>query len=77
MTTETIGWKETLVTAEKLSWHDQLRLISELLLRMETVAAKVEPIDLLTLSGVGSEVWSEIDTDVYLDQERDSWQESV
>lgn len=77
MTTETTPWKEALVTAEKLSWSDQLRLISELLSRMETVAAQVEPIDLLTLSGVGSEVWRKIDTKAYLDQERDSWQMTV
>ena len=44
---------------------------------MQTVAAQVEPIDLLTLAGVGSEVWGKIDTGAYLDQERDSWQKPV
>jgi hypothetical protein len=34
-----------------------------------------EPVDLLTLDGVGKEVWTKIDTDAYLNQERDSWQD--
>jgi hypothetical protein len=34
-----------------------------------------EPIDLLTLAGVGKEVWEKVDTDAYLNQERDSWQD--
>ncbi|MBI1880141.1 MAG: hypothetical protein HYR94_18290 [Chloroflexi bacterium] len=74
MTTEIVTWQEALVTVEKLSWPDQLRLISELLLRMQILVARTEPIDLLTLVGVGADVWSKIDINTYLDQERDSWQ---
>ena len=74
MTTETINWREALDVVEKLSWSDQLRLISELLLRMRPVVARSEPVDLLTLAGVGAEVWAKVDTDCYIDQERESWQ---
>jgi hypothetical protein len=48
--------------------------MSELLLRMQTVVAETEPVDLLTLAGVGAEVWTKVDTNAYLNQERDSWQ---
>ncbi len=74
MTTQSMNWRDALTLAEELSWPDQLRLISELLLRMQTLVTESEPVDLLTLSGVGAEVWSKVDTDTYINQERDSWQ---
>ena len=74
MTTNTITWQKALAIIEKLSWPDQLRLMSELLLRMQSVVAETEPIDLLSLAGVGAEVWAKVDTSAYLEQERDSWQ---
>ncbi len=67
MTTNNITWQEALVIVEKLSWSDKLRLISELLAGMQTIVAETEPIDLLTLAGVGEEVWAKVDTDAYLD----------
>ena len=69
------AWQEALLTAEKLSWADQIRLISELLRRMEYLATESEPIDLLDLAGIGADVWAEVDTDAYINQERDSWQD--
>ena len=73
MTTETITWQEALGVVEKLSWADQLRLVAELLLRMQPLVTKSEAVDLLTLAGVGAEVWAKVDTRQYLDQERNSW----
>ena len=74
MGSNSVTWRDVLVTSEKLSISDQLRLISELSLRVQQALAEGEPVDLLTLAGVGKEVWSQIDTDAYLNQERDSWQ---
>lgn len=74
MTVPSHNWQEVLSLVERLSWPDQLRLISELLLRRQTVVTDTEPVDLLTLAGVGAEVWSNVDTGTYLNQERDSWQ---
>ncbi len=74
MTTKSTSWQDILTLVEKLSWSDQLHLISELLLRRRTSTPEVEPIDLLTLAGVGSEVWSNLDVNTYLNQERDNWQ---
>lgn len=74
MPTTTVTWQEVLMTVEKLSWPDQLRLVAELLLRMQRKVTANEPVDLLELAGVGAEVWSGIDTDAYLNEERDSWQ---
>lgn len=68
-------WQEALLTAQKLSRADQLRLISELLRRMEYSSTESEPIDLLELAGVGADVWAGVDTDTYINQERDSWQD--
>jgi hypothetical protein len=71
---ETISWQEALGVVEKLSWPDQARLILELLQR-QAVEADDEPVDLLTLAGVGAGVWTKVDTEAYLHQERESWQD--
>ncbi len=73
MTTQSVSWQEALTLVERLSWSDQLRLISELLLRMQTLETETEPVDLLALTGVGAEVWSKVDPETYINQERDSW----
>ena len=74
MQTTIITWQEVLMAVEKLSWPDQLQLMAELLLRMQQKVMANEPIDLLELAGVGAEVWTGIDTDAYLNEERDRWQ---
>ncbi len=71
----TTTWHEAIAIAEKLPIPDQLRLVSELLQRMRTSIVANEPVDLLTLAGVGAEVWTKVDPDAYLEQERDSWQD--
>jgi hypothetical protein len=73
MSTNSITWREVLAISENLSISDQLRLITELSLRVRQALIENEPVDLLTLAGVGKEVWDEVDTDAYLNQERDSW----
>jgi hypothetical protein len=70
----TLSWREAMLTVEKLSLADQLYLVSEVLQRVRLTVVEDKPIDLLTLTGVGAEVWAKVDTDDYLNQERDSWQ---
>ena len=70
----TITWREAMITVEKLSLADQLRLVSELLQKMRTRVIDDKPVDLLSLAGVGAEVWSKVDTDAYINRERDNWQ---
>ncbi|RME51577.1 MAG: hypothetical protein D6796_00540 [Caldilineae bacterium] len=67
-------WQEAMIAVEKLPVADQLRLVSEVLQKMSAKLVDAEPIDLLTLAGVGAEIWAKIDVDAYLNQERDSWQ---
>jgi hypothetical protein len=73
MTASPTTWREVLASSEKLSVLDQLRLITELSLRLRQELVESEPVDLLTLAGVGKEVWANIDVDTYLNEERDSW----
>ena len=35
---------------------------------------EARPIDMLTLAGLGAEVWERVDVDAYLDEERSSWE---
>jgi hypothetical protein len=74
MTSNSISWREVLATSQQLSIRDQLRLITELSLRLRRVLVENEPVDLLTLTGVGQEVWAKLDVETYLNEERDSWQ---
>jgi hypothetical protein len=41
---------------------------------MRNRAIESEPIDVLDLAGFGADVWAEVDTDVYINEEHDSWQ---
>lgn len=74
-----IDWHDALHVVERLSRADQLQLITTLLQRMQdeeaTIQREDESIDLLTLSGVGADLWAAVDVDAYLQQERDSWQD--
>jgi hypothetical protein len=75
MTSNLATWRDVLDSSERLSISDQLRLITELSLRVQRALAENERVDLLTLDGVGKEIWDRIDTDAYLNQERASWQD--
>ena len=60
--------------SESLSPPEQLRLIGLLVERLRGQVQDLdEPLDILTTLGLGAEVWREIDTDAYLEQERQSW----
>jgi hypothetical protein len=74
MTSKPASWREVLIISQQLSPIDQLRLITELSLRLRRMMGETEPVDLLTLAGVGQDVWARVDVDSYIDQERDSWQ---
>ena len=51
------------------------RLISLLSERLRsTMAQGNERVDILSLAGLGAELWQDIDVAAYLDQERDSWE---
>ena len=74
MTTELQRWETALKAVESLSPTDQLKLIRELLLRLQgSVAPSEERVDLLSLSGVGAELWEQVDVQHYINEERDSW----
>ena len=66
---------DVLRISEQLSPADQLRLIGLLSDRLRSeMAAYTEPIDMLSLAGMGADLWQEIDVAAYLEQERTSWQ---
>jgi hypothetical protein len=66
---------EVLSASERLSLADQLSLISLLFERVRHELNRGnEPVDMLSLAGLGAELWQEIDVDAYLKQERASWE---
>ena len=72
---ETAKLSDALRISEQLSPADQLRLIGLLSDRLRgEMTTHADPIDMLSLAGVGAELWQEIDVAAYLEQERASWQ---
>jgi len=71
---ETLTLDQVLDQSERLSVPDQLKLISLLAQRLRgQMGENGKPIDLLSTLGLGAEMWQEIDTDAYIEQERASW----
>jgi len=74
MTSETITLDRVLDISEQLSASDQLRLISLMSERLRSqVGHEGERVDMLSLVGLGAELWQEIDINAYMEQERASW----
>jgi hypothetical protein len=75
MDTEAVTLDQVLDISAKLKPSDQLRLISVL---SERLRQEIEPgvglIDMLSLAGLGADLWAQIDAAVYLEQERASWE---
>jgi hypothetical protein len=71
---ETVTLEQVLDSTEQLTVPDQLRLISLLAQRLHgRLGDKGDPVDILSTLGLGAELWQEIDTDAYIEQERASW----
>jgi hypothetical protein len=75
MTTAISELEQVLDLTARLSAVDQLRLIERLVAQVrahqENEAASV---DILSLVGVGADLWQQIDVDTYLKQERANWE---
>ena len=75
MTTKTASLDDALHASEQLSPADRLRLISLLSERLSgEIDQSQTPVDMLSLAGLGQELWRGVDVDAYLDQERASWE---
>jgi hypothetical protein len=75
MASKTITLNEVLYASEQLSLADQLRLISLLSERLRSEVDQDDgPVDMLSLAGLGAELWQAIDVAAYLEQERASWE---
>ena len=75
MASESITLDEVLGISERLSAADQLRLIGLLSERLRSaIDREGRLVDMLSLAGVGAELWQTIDVDAYIEQERASWE---
>jgi hypothetical protein len=75
MASKTITLDEVLYASEQLSLADQLRLIGLLSERLRSEVNQDDgPVDMLSLAGLGAELWQAIDVAAYLEQERASWE---
>jgi hypothetical protein len=75
MASELTTLNEVLHASEQLSAVDQLRLISLLSERLRSAIDEgSERVDMLSLVGLGADVWQRIDVADYLERERASWE---
>ena len=75
MASQTVTLDAVLYASEQLSLADQLRLISLLSERLRSEMDRDDgPVDMLSLAGLGAELWQAIDVAAYLEQERASWE---
>jgi hypothetical protein len=75
MASQTVTLAAVLYASEQLSLADQLRLISLLSERLRSEMDQDDgPVDMLSLAGLGAELWQAIDVTAYLEQERASWE---
>jgi hypothetical protein len=74
MAESTATLEQVIDISEQLAPRDQLRLISLLSERLRSEMEKqTESVDMLSLAGLGADLWAQIDVDAYLEQERSSW----
>ena len=65
---------EAIVVSERLSPSDRLRLIGILSDRLrDELEQGTEAIDMLSLTGLGADVWQDLDVSQYLERKRASW----
>ena len=75
MVTKMTTLDEVLSASEQLSLADQLSLIGLLSERVRhELDRDNEPVDILSLAGLGAELWQGIDVAAYLEEERASWE---
>jgi hypothetical protein len=74
MSSEMTMIDQVLYISQQLSLGNQLLLISLLSERARRELDRDgEPVDMLSLAGLGAELWQKVDVDAYLEQERASW----
>jgi hypothetical protein len=73
MTAEPNDYEEVLAQVQQLDAEAQRRLLKELTALIERREAGQGQRSLLELSGLGKEIWQDIDVDEYIRQERESW----
>jgi len=67
---------DALHISDQLSLDDQLRLIRLLSERVRhNLDTAGEPVDMLSLAGLGAEIWRQIDVDAYVAAERANWRD--
>ena len=69
----TSAYEDVLSRAQQLDAADQLRLIQELIARVQRRMSSEGSRSILELRGLGKEIWHGIDAQTYVDAERDSW----
>lgn len=66
-------YDEVLSRAQQLEPADQLRLIQELVARVQRQMAAKGGRSIRELRGLGKEIWAGVDAQAYVDAERDAW----
>ncbi|MCO5185035.1 MAG: hypothetical protein M9965_13975 [Anaerolineae bacterium] len=69
-----IQYTDVLQRSQKLSVTEQLMLMEALAQHIKQKVDSTKRHSIMELEGLGAELWTDIDVEAYIDQERDSWQ---
>lgn len=67
------SYDSALELAGSLPPDEQIRLIRALLAQSSAVKPATGQSSILEIAGLGSEIWSQVDAQDYVQRERDSW----
>ncbi len=73
MNAVSISYDNVLVLARRLDPLEQLRLLGDLALSVRPQITERPRRSILELRGLGKEVWTGVDAQAYVEQERASW----
>ena len=66
-------YEQVLKMTQSLGLPEQLKLLEAITRMVRTQVDKSNAHSIMELEGLGAEIWKEIDTEIYIHLERDSW----
>lgn len=67
-------YDQVMKMTKRLNLPEQLQLLETLSRMVRDQVTEAKPHSIMELEGLGAEIWQDVDTQTYIDQERDSWQ---
>ncbi len=67
-------YDQVMKMTKRLNLSEQLQLLESLSRMVRAQVTEAKPHSIMELEGLGAEIWQGVDAQVYIDQERASWE---